>query len=101
MQVRIYQPAKSAMQSGRGKTHQWIVEFEPGRAIGPEPLMGWNGGGDTKDQVRLSFDSREEAIAYAEKHGYGYTFVPAHDRRLRPKAYADNFKFDRLKPWTH
>jgi hypothetical protein len=101
MQVRIYQPAKTAMQSGRGKTQQWMIEFEPGRAKGPEPLMGWTGGGDTKDQVRLAFDTREEAIAYAEKHGYSYTLVAAQDRRIRPKAYADNFRFDRQKPWTH
>ncbi|MBM3532638.1 MAG: ETC complex I subunit [Alphaproteobacteria bacterium] len=101
MQVRIYQPAKTAMQSGRGKAREWIVEFEPTSPRGPEPLMGWSGGGDTKEQVQLTFPSREEAIAYADKHGYSYTLVAAHDRRLRPKAYADNFKLDRFKPWTH
>ena len=51
--------------------------------------------------MKLSFDSREEAIAYAEKHGYSYTLVAAKDRRIRPKAYADNFRFDRFKSWTH
>ncbi|MBL8690412.1 MAG: ETC complex I subunit [Rhodospirillaceae bacterium] len=101
MQVRIYQPAKTAMQSGRGKAQEWVMEFEPTSARGPEPLMGWTGGGDTKEQVRLTFPTREEAIAHADKHGHTYTLVAAHDRRMRPKAYADNFKFNRYRPWTH
>jgi hypothetical protein len=101
MQVRIYQPAKTAMQSGRGKAREWVVEFEPTSPRGPEPLMGWTGGGDTKEQVRLAFPTREEAVAHAERNGWTYTLVAAHDRRLRPKAYADNFRFDRHKAWTH
>ncbi len=101
MQVRIYQPAKTAMQSGRGKAQEWVMEFEPTSARGPEPLMGWTGGGDTKEQVRLTFPTREEAIAHADKHGHTYTLVAAHDRRMKPKAYADNFKFGRYRPWTH
>ena len=101
MQVRIYQPAKTAMQSGRGKAQEWVIEFEPTTAGGPEPLMGWSGGGNTNDQVQLIFPSRDEAIAHADKNGWTYTLVAAHDRRLRPKAYADNFKFDRYKSWTH
>ena len=101
MQVRIYQPAKTAMQSGRGKAQEWVMEFEPTSARGPEPLMGWTGGGDTEEQVRVTFPTREEAIAHADKHGHTYTLVAAHDRRMKPKAYADNFKFNRYRPWTH
>ena len=73
MQVRIYQPPKTAMQSGRANTRRWVVEFEPesGRRI--EPLMGWTSSRDTKGQVRLWFDSKDEALAYVEKHGYMYT----------------------------
>jgi ETC complex I subunit conserved region len=101
MQVRIFQPAKTAMQSGRGKAQEWVIEFEPTTPRGPEPLMGWSGGGNTNDQVQMTFPSRDEAIAHADKNGWTYTLVAAHDRRLRPKAYADNFKFDRYKSWTH
>jgi hypothetical protein len=101
MQVRIFQPSKTAMQSGRGNTQKWVLEFEPTVPKGPEPLMGWTSSADTKEQVRLAFDSREEAVQYAERHGYAYVLVGAHDRRVRPKAYADNFRSDRFKAWTH
>jgi hypothetical protein len=101
MGVRIYQPSKTAMQSGRAKTHKWVLEFEPEGGKGPEPLMGWTASADTRQQVHLEFDSREEAVGYADKHGLAYTLVAAHDRRIRPKAYADNFSFYRSKAWTH
>ncbi len=101
MRVRIYQPAKTAMQSGRAKTQMWILEFEPTDPSRPDPLMGWNGSGDTDRQVRLRFASAEDAVAYAERHGYEYTVTRPKERRIRPKAYADNFAWTRLQPWTH
>ena len=63
--VRIFQPAKNAMQSGRANTQAWVVEFKPNDAVKPSPLMGWPGSADTRQQVRLSFDSRDDAIGYA------------------------------------
>lgn len=101
MEVRIFRPAKTAMQSGRGKTRDWILEFEPADPGRPDALMGWVGSADTRKQVRLSFDTAEEAIAYAEKHGYAYTVEKPKDRRIKPKAYADNFSNGRKRPWTH
>lgn len=100
MTVRIYKPTKTAMQSGRGSTHEWVLEFEPG-ARRPEPLMGWTSSDDTLAQVRLSFATKEEAVAYADKHGLVYALEEPQERRIKPKAYADNFRFDRLRPWTH
>ncbi len=100
MTVRIYRPAKTAMQSGRGLTQDWVLEFEPG-ARRPEPLMGWTASDDTLAQVQLHFASKEEAITYAEKHGLAYMVEASQDRRIKPKAYSDNFRFDRLRPWTH
>jgi hypothetical protein len=88
------------MQSGRGLTKEWVVEFEPG-ARQPEPLMGWTSSDDTLAQVRLSFATKEEAVAYADKHGLIYALEEPQERRIKPKAYADNFRFDRLRPWTH
>jgi hypothetical protein len=96
-QVRIYRPAKTATQSGRAKTHQWLVDFKPSDRPEPDPLMGWNGSRDTRSQLRLFFKTREDAIAFAEREGYGYTVI---DKQMtqpaKPKSYADNFRFDRV-----
>ncbi len=99
--VRIFQPAKNVMQSGRAKTRSWIVEFEPSDAVKPNPLMGWPGSADTRQQVRLSFDSRDDAIDYAKKHGFDYEVLPPRDRSVRTQAYSDNFRAGRQSNWTH
>lgn len=99
--ARIYRPARTAMQSGTAKTRSWILEFEPAAAKEIEPLMGYTSSVDTRRQVRLKFDSREAAIAYAERHGIPYTVFEPHDRKRRRIAYADNFRFDRPEMWTH
>ncbi len=95
--VRIYQPAKSAMQSGRGKTKHWVVEYEPGPHRFTDPLMGWIGSSDTRAQLRLRFDSREQAIAYAERKGLSYTVRDPHVRRIKPKNYAEKFNYRRVE----
>ncbi len=99
--VRIFQPAKNVMQSGRANTRSWIVEFEPSAAVKPNPLMGWPGSADTRQQVRLSFDSRDDAIDYAKKHGFDYEVLPPRDRSVRTQAYSDNFRAGRQSNWTH
>ena len=91
-QARIYQRPKNAMQSGRARTEQWLLEFAPGEAKRPDPLTGWAGSGDTREQVRLKFASSEEAVAYAEKKGWEYTLTPAPERVLKLLAYSDNFR---------
>jgi hypothetical protein len=100
MQARIYKPAKTAMQSGTAKTKDWLLEYEPPQRV-TDPLMGWVGSRDTRAQLRLSFDTMEEAIAYAEKHGIIYTVIEPKSRTVKPKAYADNFAFNRIGRWTH
>jgi hypothetical protein len=92
MQVRIWRPARTAMQSGRGNTRDWMLEYEPASPRRPEPLMGWVGSADTLNQVRLRFATKEEAVAFCERQGLAYTIEAAHDRRVRPRSYADNFK---------
>jgi hypothetical protein len=94
--ARIYQPAKSAMQSGRGKTKQWVLKFEPGPHRFTDPLMGWVGSSDTRSQLLLSFDSREEAVAYAERKGLDYRVQEPHVRRIKPKNYAEKFTYQRV-----
>jgi len=95
-EVRIYQPAKTAMQSGRHNTKRWILEFEPGSKKEVEPLMGWVSSADTRSQVRMYFDSKEEAIAFAEKNDYGYRVQEPKARHIKPKNYAENFAFNRI-----
>ncbi|HLN24734.1 MAG TPA: ETC complex I subunit [Patescibacteria group bacterium] len=96
-QVRIYRPAKNTMQSGRANSRRWLVEFEPSDRREPDALMGWNGSGDTRAQLRLKFDTKEEAIAYAEREGLTYTVIEPRKVNLpKPKNYADNFKFDKV-----
>ena len=100
MDARIFKPAKTAMQQGRAGTGRWALEFEPG-AREVEPLMGWTSSRDTRRQLRLWFDSKEEAVAYAKKHGLMYALEEPRERQVRPKAYADNFSYRRLGRWTH
>lgn len=101
MVARIYKPAKTAMQSGLAKTERWRLEFEPELPRVVEPLMGYTSSADTRQQVRLEFDTQEEAIAYAERNGIAYELFEPAQPKWRPAAYSDNFKFNRVGSWTH
>ena len=101
MIARIYKPAKTAMQSGTAKTREWALDFEPVQPPTVEPLMGWTSSGDMMQQVRLRFDTKEEAIAYCERHGIAYQVLASPQPKRRAIAYADNFAYDRREPWTH
>ena len=90
--ARLYQRPKNAMQSGRARTDQWVLEFEPVEPKQPDPLTGWAGSGDTRDQLRLTFPTVEAAQAYAAREGISVHVVPAPDRKLKLQAYADNFR---------
>ncbi len=95
MTARIYRPAKTAMQSGRAKTKQWVLEFEPASPKSNDPLMGWTSSGDTKQQLRLQFPTREEAVAYAEARGIAYVVNEPHTDPLKSKSYAANFAWNK------
>ncbi|MBP0462932.1 ETC complex I subunit [Roseomonas sp. PWR1] len=100
--ARIFQPPKSAMQSGRAKSEGWMLEFTPAEAKRLDPLMGWYGSGDMRGQVRLSFGTRAQAIAYAEAQGLAYEAEPETAKpAMKPKVYADNFRFGRHENWSH
>ena len=100
MRARIYLPPKSAMQSGRAGS-EWVLHYDSAAPERADRLMGWIGGGDTQAQVRLSFATKEEAIAYAERNGIPYDLEIPRERRVRTKAYADNFSYHRNENWTH
>ena len=102
MLARIYKPAKTAMQSGKAKSAAWVLEFEPTDARAPDPLMGWTVTSDTESsQVRLEFDTKEDAVRYAEQHGVAFQLIDPKPVKRIIKAYADNFAFGRKVPWTH
>lgn len=93
MNVTIYKPAKSTMQSGRAKGQDWILAYDLESPRVPEPLMGWVSSKDTLNQVRLSFKSREDAIAYARAKGWSYTLARPKERCVTPRNYVDNFRY--------
>jgi hypothetical protein len=101
MLARIYRPAKTAMQSGKAKTRDWLLEFEPAAARRNDPLTGWTQSTDMNGQVRLSFETREAAIGYAQAHGIPFQVIEPKEPRKIIKAYADNFATGRKQPWTH
>jgi hypothetical protein len=100
MRARIYMPPKSAMQSGRAG-REWVLHHGSDAPEKADRLMGWIGGGDTQSQVFLHFPTKEEAIAYAERNGIPYDLEIPRERRLKIKAYADNFSYRRNENWTH
>jgi hypothetical protein len=101
MLARIFLPARNAMQSGKANSREWVLEFEPAAARVSDPLMGWTISTDTNGQVRLNFETREEAVAYAQRHGIAFEVLKTPTHRKTVKAYADNFAFTRREPWTH
>jgi hypothetical protein len=92
-EAKIYQPSKSAMQSGKAKTKNWILEFVPAEAKNPDPIMGWSGSGDMHSQLKLKFSTQDEAENYAKRQGLSYHVVMPHAAKLHIKTYSDNFKF--------
>jgi hypothetical protein len=101
MTARIYKPAKNAMQSGKAKTREWQLEYEPEQPRTVEPLMGWTSSGDMKQQLTLSFDTKDEAVAYCEREGIPYHVLEPAEAVRRIAAYSDNFSFRRNEPWSH
>ena len=97
MRARIYRPARNAMQSGGANSKLGLLEYEPASPRRRDPLMGWSGSADTASQVRLRFDSREAAVAYAERHGLAYELHEPRQRQVRPKSYAANVRWKRAR----
>lgn len=103
MRARIYQPSRTAMQSGIARTRDWLLEFAPASAREVDPLMGWTMSDDTQSQVRLRFPTAEAALAYARTHGIDAEVVRPKPRALniRARGYGENFATDRKGAWTH
>ena len=101
MTARISRPAKTAMQSGKAKSDRWLLEFTPENPTQIDPLMGWTGSNETLTQVKLWFANRDEAIAYAARHGIAAEVEEPQDAKRRSMSYSDNLKSNRIGSWTH
>jgi len=101
MTAKIYRPAKTAMQSGKANTHDWVLEFEPEQARSIDPMMGYTSSGDMKSQIHMTFETREMAVAYATRNGLAFRVSEPKESKRRRVVYSDNFRFDRRQPWTH
>jgi hypothetical protein len=101
MTAKIYRPAPNAMQSGKAKSQEWLLEFDSETPRTVDPLMGWISNADTSPQVRMWFDTREEAIEFAKRQGIHFQVMESREPRRIVKAYADNFAANRKRPWTH
>src|SRR5690606_28483848 len=101
MTARIYRPAKTAMQSGKANCMDWVLEFEQEKPRSIDPMMGYTSSSDMKSQIRMTFETREAAVAYATRNGIAFRVVEPKESKRRRMAYSDNFRFDRRQPWTH
>jgi hypothetical protein len=101
MSAKIYRPAKTAMQSGKAKTNGWILEFDQEMPRKIDPIMGYTSSGDMLQQLKLTFESQEQAEEYAKRNGIDYRVIPPKDPSRQNLSYTDNFRFNRLQPWTH
>lgn len=101
MPALIFRPARNAMQSGKGKSLDWVLQYEQTTPRYADPLMGWTSTNDTQPQVRLRFATKEEALAYAARKGIEVQVLPDPPVRQQRKSYSENFKFGRDENWTH
>ena len=103
MQARIYRPSRTAMSSGTAKTKRWVLDFVKASAREIDPLMGWTSSDDTQSQVRLYFDTKEEALDYAKDQGLDAVVTEPHSRKANVRAggYGENFATNRRGAWTH
>ena len=101
MTIKIYKPSKTAMQSGFGKTKQWLAEYISSEATFKDNLMGWNSSSDTKTQIKVFFDTKEQAIQWAKINKYQYFVEEPTKRKIKIKSYSSNFDMNRKESWTH
>ena len=101
MTIKIYKPTKTSMQSGFKKTKLWLAEYISDVEKVKDLLMGWNSSLDTKTQIKLFFDTKDQAILWAKNNNYQYYVDEPKTKKIKPKSYTSNFDFYRKEPWTH
>ena len=101
MPAKIYRPAKTAMQSGKAKTHLWVLEYDQEKPRVIDSVTAYTGSGDMRQQLKLTFATQEEAEAYAKREGIEYRVIEPKDPTRKAVSYSDNFRYTRVQPWTH
>ena len=101
MTIKIYKPSKTSMQSGFKKTKLWLAEYISDVEKVKDSLMGWNSSLDTKEQIKIFFDTKEQAIEWSKKNNEQFIVIEPKERKIKPKNYASNFDMNRKEPWTH
>ena len=101
MTIKIFKPAKTAMQAGLGKTKKWLAEYISDTDSVKDSLMGWNSSLDTQSQIKVFFETKEQAINWAKKNNYQFFIEETKTKSIKPKSYASNFDINRKEPWTH
>jgi hypothetical protein len=101
MLAKIYRPAKTAMQSGKAGLNEWVLEFTPEDRRPTDPLMGWTGSLNPSEQVRLTFETQEQAVAYARARNIPHRVITPNERKITSRSYSENFAFGRREPWSH
>jgi len=103
VRARIYRPAKTAMSSGTAKTRKWVLEYVNQQGWDIDPLMGWTSSSDTQSQIKLTFDTKEAALDYAEDNGIDAVVTEPKPRKanIRSGGYGENFATNRRGAWTH
>ena len=88
--VKIYKPTRTAMQSGKGNTKKWLLEFDT-LDNGVDPLMGWESSKDTMSEVKIEFLTKDQAINYAKKNDLDFYIIEPQKRKIIIKSYSNNF----------
>ena len=101
MTARIFRQTPSVTQSGPGSDKPWRLVFDPEQPRSIDPLMGWTSSGDMKQQLRLRFETKDEAVAYCERNGIAYEVFETPPHKLSRMSYSDNFAYTRRGAWTH
>jgi hypothetical protein len=101
MTIKIYKPSKTAMQSGFGKTKLWLAEYISNEETVKDNLMGWNSSYDTKSQIKVFFNTKEQAIEWAKNNNYQYFIEEPKIKKVKLKSYASNFDINKKESWTH
>ena len=101
MTIKIYKPAKTAMQAGLGKAKKWLAEYISDADNVKDSLMGWNSSLDTQSQIKIFFETKKQAIAWAKNNNYQFYVEEPKIKKIKPKSYASNFDINRKDPWTH
>ncbi|XP_041046308.1 NADH dehydrogenase [ubiquinone] iron-sulfur protein 4, mitochondrial [Carcharodon carcharias] len=92
--VRIFVPARNAMQSGVNNTKLWKMVFDT-KERWENPLMGWASTADPLSNTELSFTTKEDAIAFVEKNGWSYEVEEKKTKVPRPKSYGVNYSWNK------